>query len=107
MPLRLTAAADVGFDKISAPAKVVTERVRVDFQIKRERRHGKLIKVRTGGHFRRIRILIGANTRCAQKLIKTGPRRWREVSACRPLGLHVVTTKRVPYGKPSPCMVCS
>ena len=100
MPLRLSAAADVGFDTISAPAKVVSERVHVDFHIKRERRDGRLIKVKMGGHYRMIRIVIGANTRCAEKLIKTGPQRWREITACRPLGLHVVTTKQVPYGKP-------
>ena len=100
MPLRLPAASDVGFAKIGTPAKVVRERVLVGFHYKRERRHGKVVKVRVGGHYRTIRIVIPANTRCGHKLVKTGPHLWQETTVCRPLGLHVVTTKLVPYGKP-------
>jgi hypothetical protein len=100
MPLRLPAAADVGFAKIGTPAKVVRERVLVGFHYKRERRHGRFVKVLIGGHFRTIRIVIPANTRCAQKLVETGPHLWQETTVCRPLGLHVVGTKQVPYGKP-------
>ena len=100
MPLRLAAAADVGFARIGSPAKVVRKRVLIDFRYKRERRHGRVVKVRTGGHYQRIRLVIRANTRCGHKLVKTGPQRWREISVCRQLGLHVVTSTRVPYGKP-------
>ena len=100
MPLRLAAASDVGFAKIGSPAKVVRKRVLVDFHYKRERRHGRIVKVRTGGHYRRIRLVIRANTRCGHKLVKTGPQRWREITVCRQLGLHVVTSTRVAYGKP-------
>ena len=99
MPLRLPAASDVGFAKIGTPAKVVREQVLVGFHYKRERRHGRFVKVRVGGHYRTIRIVIPANTRCGHKLIKTGPHLWQETTVCRPLGLHVVTTKLVPYGK--------
>jgi len=100
MPLRLRAASDVGFAKIGTPAKVVREQVLVGFHYKRERRHGKFVQVRIGGHFRTIRIVIPANTRCGHKLVKTGPHLWQETTVCRPLGLHVVSTKVVPYGKP-------
>jgi hypothetical protein len=100
MPLRLPAASDVGFAKIGTPAKVVREQVLVGFHYKRERRHGKFVKVRIGGHLRTIRIVIPSNTRCGHKLVKTGPHLWQETTVCRPLGLHVVTTKLVPYGKP-------
>jgi hypothetical protein len=100
MPLRLPAASDVGFAKIGTPAKVVREEVLVGFHYKRERRHGRFVKVRIGGHFRTIRIVIPANTRCGHKLVKTGPHLWQETTVCRPLSLHVVTTKLVPYGKP-------
>ncbi len=82
------------------PRQVVRERVLVGFHYKRERRHGSIVKVRIGGHYRSIRIVIPANTRCGHKLVKTGPRLWQETTVCRPLGLHVVTTKLVPYGKP-------
>src|SRR5205823_2382156 len=55
--------------------------------------------VKAGGHYRTIRIVIHANTRCAHKLVKTGRRRWREITVCRPLGLHVVTRTRIRYGR--------
>jgi hypothetical protein len=100
MPLRLPAASDVGFAKIGTPAKVVREQVLVGFHYKRERRHGRFVKVRIGGHFRTIRIVIPANTRCGHKLVKTGPHLWQETIVCRPLSLHIITTKLVPYGKP-------
>lgn len=100
MPLRLGAASDVGFAKIGSPAKVVRKRVLVGFRYRRERRHGRIVRVKTGGHYRTVRLVIHANTRCGHKLVKTGPRRWREISVCRRLGLHVVTSTRVPYGKP-------
>jgi hypothetical protein len=100
MPLRLPAASDVGFATIGTPAKIVREQVLVGYHYKRERRDGSIVKVRVGGHFRTIRIVIPANTRCGHKLIKTGPHLWQETTVCRPLSLHVVTTKLVPYGKP-------
>jgi hypothetical protein len=99
MPLRLPAASDVGFAKIGTPAKVVREQVLVGFHYRRERRHGRFVKVRIGGNYRTIRIVIPANTRCGHKLVKTGPHLWQETTVCRPLGLHVITTKLVPYGK--------
>ena len=99
MPLRLAAASDLGFTRIGSPAKVVRKRVLVDFRYKRERRHGRIVKVRTGGHYQRIRLVIHANTRCGHKLVKTGQQRWREITVCRQLGLHVVTSRRVPHGK--------
>jgi hypothetical protein len=100
MPLRLAAASDVGFTKIGSPAQVVEKRVLVDYRHKRERRHGRIVRVRVGGHYRIVRLVIRANTRCGHKLVKTGPQRWREISVCRQLGLRVVTSTRVPYGKP-------
>jgi hypothetical protein len=100
LPLRLSAASDVSFAKIDAPAQIVRKRVLVDFRYKRERRHGKLVKVKTGGHYRTVRLVIHTNARCAHKRIKTGRRRWKEISVCRTLKLHTVTTKRVAHGKP-------
>jgi hypothetical protein len=100
MPLRLGAASDVGFARIGSPAKLVRRRVLVDFRVKRERRDGRIVRVRIGGHYRTVRLVIRANTRCGHKLVRTGRPRWREITACRPPGLHVVTTTLVPYGKP-------
>ncbi|MGO9926172.1 MAG: hypothetical protein ACLPLP_08545 [Mycobacterium sp.] len=100
MPLRLAATSDVGFTTISSPAHVVQKRILVDFHFARAGRHGRTVKVKTGGHYRTVPLVIRANTRCGHKLVKTGAHRWREVTACRQLGLHVVTSTRVGYGKP-------
>jgi hypothetical protein len=100
MPLRLASASDVGFTTIGSPAQAVEKRVLMDFHYRRVRRHGRVVKVKTGGHYRTVRLVIGANTPCGHKLVKTGPRRWREITACRQLGLHVVTSMRVGFGRP-------
>jgi hypothetical protein len=100
MPLRLAARSDVSFQKIDSPAKIVRERVLVGWHYKRERRHGKVRRVRVGGHYRSIRVVIKRNAACATKRVKTGRHRWRELRACRRLKIHVVSSKRVGYGKP-------
>jgi hypothetical protein len=99
MPLRITAQSDVSFDKIAVPAKVVHERVLVDWHYKRERRHGKTVRVRVGGHYRTIRVVIDRNASCATKRVKTGRRRWKEIKVCRTLKLKVVRHEQVRYGR--------
>jgi hypothetical protein len=100
LPLRLSAVSDVSFAKIEAPARVVRKRVLVGFHYRRERRDGRLVKVRVGGHYRRIRIVIGANQRCGHRRVRTGPRRWRQVNVCRRIKLHIIGTRRVAHGRP-------
>ncbi|HXZ78154.1 MAG TPA: hypothetical protein VEH31_45770, partial [Streptosporangiaceae bacterium] len=99
LPLRLAAESDVSFRKINIPAKVVRKRVLVGFHYKRVRRHGELVTVKSGGHYRTIRLVIHVNTRCAHRRVKTGRRRWREITVCRKMRLHLVRTRRVAYGK--------
>ena len=100
LPLRLSATSEISFAKIIAPAKVVRKRVLVGFHYKHEHRHGKPVKVKRGGHYRTIRVVIHTNARCAHKRIKTGRRRWRQINVCRTMKLHTVTTKQVAHGKP-------
>jgi hypothetical protein len=100
LPLRLPAVSDVSFAKIETPARVVRKRVLVGFHYRRERRHGHLVKIRVGGHYRRIRIVIGANQRCGHRRVRTGPRRWRQVNVCRAIKLHIVAARRVAHGRP-------
>ena len=83
LPLRLATQSGISFEKIHAPAKIVHRR----------------IKVR--GHYRRIKLVIAANQRCTHKRVKTGPHRWRVVSACRAVRVHFVTSERVGFGKPA------
>jgi hypothetical protein len=99
MPLRLAAASDVGFATISSPAKVVTMRVWVGPPSKPHARHANVARAGRRGHYVKVRVVIRANRRCAHKLVRVGRRRWREITACRPLKLHVVKTKTVGYGK--------
>jgi hypothetical protein len=100
MPVRLAAASDVGFATISSPAKVVTMRVWVGTPAKPRAGDANAARVRRRGHYVRIRVLIRANRRCAHKFVRIRPRRWREVTACRRLRMHVVKTKKVAYNKP-------
>lgn len=100
LPLRLRAASAVSFTNIDTPAKVVRERVLVDYHFKRVRRRGKLVKVKTGGHYHTVRLVIDANARCAHTRVRTGRRRWRQINVCRTLKLRIVRSKTVAFGKP-------
>jgi hypothetical protein len=95
-----TLSHDVGFATISSPAKVVTVRLWVGPSSQQHARRASIARDKSGGHYVKVRIVIRANRRCAHKLVKIGPHRWREVTACRPLKLHVVKAKTVSYGKP-------
>jgi hypothetical protein len=100
LPLRLASSADMSFRKIDAPAVVVKKRILVGFRYKRERRHGKLVKVRVGGHERTITLVIRRNATCAHTRVRTGRRRWREITLCRAIKIKTVTSEKVGYGKP-------
>ncbi|MGO9903896.1 MAG: hypothetical protein ACLP0J_30480 [Solirubrobacteraceae bacterium] len=99
MPLRLATSSEASFTVISAPAKIVKERVLVDWHWKRERRHGKLVRVRAGGHDKTIMLVIPTNASCATKQVKTGKDRWEELRVCRALKIDPVTSTTVAYGK--------
>jgi len=99
LPVRLPDRADVSFAKIDSPAKVVQERVLVGWHWRRERRHGRLRRVRVGGHYRTVRVLIRENATCATRRVKTGRHRWRELQACRTPHLRLVTHRQVRYGR--------
>ena len=101
LPLRLAASSDVSLEKIQTPARVVRKRVLVGFHLKTERRHRRVVKVKVGGHYRVVRLVIHANTRCAQRRVRVAPRRWRVITVCRKMKLHLVSSKRVAYGRPA------
>jgi hypothetical protein len=76
MPLRLATRSAVSFQQISAPAKIVHDRVLVGWHYKLVRRHGKTHRVRVGGHLRTIRVIIPRNATCAtspDRAIRTAP----------------------------------
>jgi hypothetical protein len=99
LPVRLPDRANVSFAKIDSPAKVVRERVLVGWHWKRERRHGRLRRVRVGGHYRTVRLVIQENATCTTRRVKTGRHRWRELQACRTPHLRLVTHRQIRYGR--------
>jgi hypothetical protein len=100
LPVRLHAISDVSFAKIQTPAKIVRKRVLVDYHYKVEhRRQHKRVRVKVGGHYRRIRIVIPANTSCAHRRVKVATHHWREITACRVLKLKLRTKRRVGFGR--------
>ena len=58
LPLRLASSSNVSFKKIVNPAqpRVVRERVRVGWHWAKIRRHGRLVRVKRGGHFKTIKV---------------------------------------------------
>lgn len=101
MPLRLNAASDVSFKAIKTPAKVVTKNVLVDYHYKRERRGKKIVAVKAGGHYEKVKLVIHANRHCAQKRVKTGRHRWTEIDVCRKMKLRIIDSRTVAHGKPA------
>jgi hypothetical protein len=99
LPLRLPSSADVSFTHIQAPAVVVDKRVLVGSHFKHVRRHGRLIRVKTGGHYVTVHIVIRKNRACASERIKVGPGRWREVRACRKVRVKTLSSEHVGFGK--------
>jgi hypothetical protein len=98
LPVRLAATSDISFQPIETPAKIVRKRVLVDFRYKRERRHGKAVRVKVGGHLKRIRIVIPVNTTCTSKRVRVAKHRWREITVCRVLKIRTVTQRHVRFG---------
>lgn len=81
LPLRLGAESIVGYRKVIAPVRTVRERVRI------------------GHHVLRVRLVIGRGHPCAARRIRIARRRWREVTACRPLRIVTLTNKRIRFGR--------
>jgi hypothetical protein len=99
LPLRLAASSDVSFMKIEAPAVTVSRRVLVGWRYRAVRRHGKRERVKAGGHYVTFRIVIRKNAACAHTRIRTGPHRWREISACRRVDVKTLSSEQVAFGK--------
>ncbi|MHB8696376.1 MAG: hypothetical protein ACYDHH_34645, partial [Solirubrobacteraceae bacterium] len=99
LPVRLAAISHVSFVKIQSPAKIVRKRVLVDYHYRVERLHGRRIRVKVGGHYRRIRIVIPVNTSCGQRRVKLARHRWREITVCRILKLKLKTKRSVRFGR--------
>lgn len=100
MPLRLAAVAKVSFGTIvdRLVAKKVRERVRVGWHWAAVLRHGKAVKVKRGGHWKKVTVTKYVE-RCTYKRRRVGKHRWELKAACRLPHLQLRDTKRVAYGK--------
>ena len=99
LPLRLASRSNVSFKKIVNPAqpRVVRERVRVGWHWAKVRRHGRLVRVKRGGHFKTIKV-VKIVKHCTIKRIRIARRRWRTQRSCKIPTLHLKRTERVRYG---------
>jgi hypothetical protein len=101
LPVRLAASSDVSFQRIVDPlvAYKVRERLRVGWHWATVRRHGRIVRVRRGGHIRTITV-IRWRVRCAITRTRTGSHRWSVHTTCRLPRLKLTSVRQVAFGKP-------
>ena len=100
LPVRLEASSAVSFQTIVDPlrARKVTKRVRVGYHYKTVRRHGKTVRLKVGGHIKRVTVIKYVE-RCTRKRVKTGRRHRAFRKTCKKPHVRLLKTKRVAYGK--------
>ena len=100
LPVRLASTSYVGFGRILNPLRVrkIRERVRVGWHWAMVSRHGKRVKVKRGGHFKRVTVIKRVE-RCTHKRVQVGRHRWRVRNVCKAPQLRLLGSKRVGYGK--------
>ena len=100
MPLRLPSISKVSFGKIvdALVAKKVKERVRVGWHWAAVLRNGKAVKVKRGGHYKRITVTKYVE-RCTHKRRRIGKHRWKVEAVCRLPHLQLRSTEHVRPGK--------
>ncbi len=101
LPLRLAARSAVSFAEIEAPAVTVRRRVLVGWHYGVARRNHKLVIVHAGGHYITVKVVIRKNAACSDERVRTGPHRWHEITACRPVKVKTLGIERVAHGKPT------
>ena len=100
MPLRLASTSEVSFSTIvdGLVAKKVKERVRVGWHWAAVLRHGKAVKVKRGGHYKKITVTKYVE-RCTHTLRRVGKHRWEVKAVCRLPHVQLHNTERVRFGK--------
>ena len=86
-------------DKIVNPLqrRVVREQVRVGWHWGTVRRHGKLVRVKRGGHLKTINVVKYVE-QCTTKRVQTARHGWQVRRICRAPRVHVTKTLFVRYG---------
>jgi hypothetical protein len=100
LPLRSRSSQAVSFAKITDPliAKRVKERIRVDYRVVRERKHGRTIKVKKGGHYKTITVIKRVE-HCKTKRVRVAKHTWRLKTTCVKPRVHFQRTLRIGFGK--------
>ena len=100
LPLRLASSSNVSFKNIVNPAqpRVVRERVRVGWHWAKIRRHGRLVRVKRGGHFKTIKV-VKIVKHCTEQAQCGSPATAGGYGAtCKIPKLHLKRTDRVRFG---------
>jgi hypothetical protein len=99
LPLRLGSSSAVSFHKIVNPAqpRLVRQRVRVGWHWAKKRRHGHVVRVKRGGHFKTIKVWKVV-LHCTSKRVKIARHRWRIHRTCTLPKLHLKRVQRVRFG---------
>ena len=99
LPVRTPSVSDASFQVIKDPlrATVARERVWVGWHWVKSRRHGRMVRVRRGGHWKTVRV-VHWRERCTRKRVRVGPHHGREKKVCAKPRVVLKTQERVAFG---------
>ena len=102
LPLRTGSSAIVSFAKIIDPliAKKVTKRVLVGWHWVKEKKHGKTVRVKVGGHKTTITVIKRVE-QCKRKKVKVARHRWKLKTVCAKPHVQYKAKQSIGWGKKS------
>ncbi len=100
LPLRAGSSSNVSFKKIVDPriAKKVKERVLVGFHYVTEKKHGKTVKVKKGGHYKTITVIKRVE-HCTTKRVKVAKHKTKLKRVCSAPRVSYLRKADVGHGK--------
>jgi len=101
LPVRMASVSSASFQKVDDPlkARVVKERVRVDWHWATVKRHGKRERVKRGRRFETV-MVVKYREDCVRQRAKVARHRWREHTICHRPRLVLKTRESVRFGRP-------
>ena len=99
LPVRTASVSDASFQVIKDPlrATVARERVRVGWHWTESRRHGRIVRVKRGGHWKTVRV-VRWRERCTRKRVKVRAHHAREEKVCAKPRVVLKARERVAFG---------
>ncbi len=100
LPLRAASSSGISFRKIVDPriARKVKERVLVGFHYATEKKHGKTVRVKRGGHYKSITVIKRVE-RCSTKRVRVAKHKWKLKRTCKAPHLSYRKKTAVGHGK--------